>query len=60
MTKRTADGVFTVYIASDGLAPEHANRFIAGESLEQLVALLEGLAQTIRRMAGPQPAEAPK
>lgn len=48
MSKSTPDGVFKVSIISDGFAPEHEDKEIPGESLRQLVQLLEGLAQTVQ------------
>lgn len=51
MAKATPDGVFKVFIASEGLAPERSHLPISGESLRQLVEVLEGLAKTIREMA---------
>lgn len=53
LSKTTPDGLFKVLIVSDGWSPEHEHEEVPGESLQQLVEVLEGLARTIRGIAGP-------
>lgn len=53
MTKTTPDGVFKVYVASEGFAPENEDEEIAGDSILQLVQMLEQLAQHIRLALDP-------
>lgn len=49
VAKATPDGVFKVFIASEGLAPERSHLPIRRESIQQLVDVLEGLVTTIRK-----------
>jgi hypothetical protein len=53
LEKTTPDGNFTVRLTSDGFSPERDHEEIPGESLYQLVLVLEELAAGIRLMVDP-------